>query len=120
MKRDFDLIRLVLKEVEDSKPMEVYSDFQFEGYDSATINEHIELLIEAGLLAGKVARTRGRGIASVTHLTWAGHDFLQSLRDDTIWKKAKEQVLKPGASWTFDILKEWAKHELKQRLGLPE
>jgi hypothetical protein len=41
------------------------------------------------------------------------------MRDDTIWKKAKEQVLKPGASWSFEILKEWAKHELKQKFGLP-
>jgi hypothetical protein len=41
------------------------------------------------------------------------------MRDDTVWKKAKEHVLKPGASWTFDILKEWLKAEAKSRLGLP-
>lgn len=82
---------------------------------------HVQLLIDAGLVEGTAVRgPQGAFIgAVVSRLTWAGHDFLQSVRDDSVWQKAKENVLKPGASWTFDILKEWAKHELKQKLGLP-
>jgi len=82
---------------------------------------HVQLLIDAGLVEG-IVRKGPQGAftgAIVSRLTWDGHDFLQSVREDTVWNKAKEQVLKPGASWTFDILKEWAKYELKKKLGLP-
>jgi hypothetical protein len=37
-------------------------------------------------------------------LTWAGHDFADAISEDNVWNKAKEHVLKPTASWTFDIL----------------
>ena len=92
----------------------------YDDYDESTVHEHIERLIEAGLLEGKVARASGRSVAHVSRLTWPGHDFLQTNRDDSVWKKAKEQMLKPGASWTVDILKKWAKHEVKQRFDFPE
>ena len=55
----------------------------------------------------------------VHRLTWPGHEFLAATRDETVWKRVTERVLKGGASWTFDIVKEWAKHEFKTRLGLP-
>ncbi|MGO8839441.1 MAG: DUF2513 domain-containing protein [Limisphaerales bacterium] len=48
-------------------------------------------------------------------LTWAGHDFLDAARNDTIWNKAKDEFLKPGISWTFSILFEWLKQEARQR-----
>jgi hypothetical protein len=120
MKRDIDLVRQILTDMEDAPPMEVHTGFHYDGYDTATVNEHIELLIEAGLLEGKVARSNSRSVANVTRLTWAGHDFIQSMVDESIWKKAKEQILKPGVSWTFELLSEWAKHEAKQRLGIPD
>ena len=56
-------------------------------------------------------------------LTWAGHDFLDAMRDDTIWKKAKEKVLAPtgkeivGAS--FAVLLGWLRYEAAQKLGIP-
>lgn len=117
MKRNMDLVRLLLLRSEGDEEAGA-------ACEKFTIEErayHVQLLIDADLVEGIVRRgAKGEFTgASVFRLTWAGHDFLQSMRDDTLWKKAKEEVLKPGASWTFDILKEWAKHELKQRLGLP-
>lgn len=87
--------------------------------DRAALVEHVALLSEAGLLSVIDASSHDGGHYIIQRLTWTGHEFLDSVRDDGLWKKAKEHVLKPGASWTFDILKEWAKHEVKQRLGLP-
>ena len=117
MKRNMDLVRLLLMRSEgDENAAAACEKF---GVDERAY--HVQLLIDAGLVEG-IVRPNQKGEftgAVVSRLTWAGHDFLQSIRDDTLWKKAKQQVLKPGASWTFDILKEWAKHELKQRLGLP-
>ena len=81
---------------------------------------HIALLMEAGLVHGALAGGNlDPEVGHIHRLTWAGHDWLQSVRDDTLWKKAKEHVIKSGASWTFDLLKEWAKNEIRIRLQLP-
>ena len=121
MKRDMELIRQVLQsaealEFEDGEPSEPYR--------AKTVDEayQIALMQDAGLVVTGNPTTIAGGIPheeSIIRLTWAGHDFLDSTRDSKIWNKAKEQVLKSGASWTFDILKEWVKYELKQKLGLP-
>jgi hypothetical protein len=112
-----DLVRLLLMRSEGDKDAATASK-------RFTVEErayHVQLLIDVGLVEGVVMKGPQGALtgAMVSRLTWAGHDFLQSVRDDTVWKKAKKQVLKPGASWTFDILKEWAKYELKKKLGLP-
>jgi hypothetical protein len=114
-----DLIRLLLLRSEAGEEEDVAACEKFSieerGY-------HVQLLLDAGLVEGEAFRDgEGRFIgAVVSRITWAGHDFLQSIRDETVWAKAKKHVLIPGGSWTFDILKEWAKHEMKQKLGLPE
>lgn len=123
MKRDMELIRKLLLFFEAKESVDYVEVPPIEGYDDRTIKTHLVLMHDAGLLRCEPVRssTSDRVIYVLPfELTWAGHDFLQTVRDDTVWKKAKEYVLKPGASWSFDILKEWAKHELKQRLGIPE
>ena len=117
MKRNMDLIRLFLMQSESDQDAAA-------ACETFSVEErayHVQLLVDAGLVEAIVRRgPKGEFTgAIVSRLTWARHEFLQSMRDDTLWKKAKAQVLKPGASWTFDILKEWVKHELRQRLGLP-
>ena len=43
--------------------------------------------------------------------------FASAIDNDTLWRRAKENVIKPAGSWTFDVLKEWLKAEIVQ--GLP-
>ena len=43
--------------------------------------------------------------------------FASAIDNDTLWRRAKENVIKPAGSWTFDVLKEWLKAEITQ--GLP-
>jgi hypothetical protein len=121
MKRDFDLIRNLLQEVEAAKAgttLTSHRAFQHQGYDASTIVEHLELLIEAGLLRG-TPKSSMDGPVVISCLTWSGHDFLHSMRDDTIWQKAKESVLLPAASASFEILLEWLKWQAKLHLGMP-
>jgi Hypothetical protein (DUF2513) len=120
MKRDMELVRTILKEIEDKlEPGSHSANLAIDGYDAATVAAHIELLIEADLIKGRVARHIG-GISAtvVERLTWTGHDFVDVARDQ-IWKKAKESVLKHGASITFDLLLEWLKLEARKHLPMP-
>lgn len=51
-------------------------------------------------------------------LTWQGHELLDAIRDDTVWKKAQEQVLKPAGGFMLDVLLAWGKAEMASRLGV--
>jgi hypothetical protein len=117
MKRDMDLIRLLLLRSEG----DATAESECNSYAVPVVSYHVQLMIDAGLIEGTALRdpdgTFSRSV--VSRLTWAGHDFIESTRDNTVWKKAKEHVLKPGASWTFDLLKDWVKQEIKGKIGLP-
>lgn len=121
MTRNFDLIRFILRAIE-SKPAGVpYTNISaFAEYDPATVYAHFDLLIDAGFLKGRMAKTM-KGLAGVhiNELTWLGHDFLNASADDSLWKKAKDTILKPGVSFTFDILLEWLKTQAATILTLP-
>jgi hypothetical protein len=120
MKRDMDLIRQILSNAE-------ARDFEGgeppEPYQAQTVEEayQITLMNDAGLVQADCVSEAGMPVnATIFRLTWAGHDFLDAARDDTIWKKAKETILKPGFSWTFSVLAEWLKQEAQKKIfGVP-
>lgn len=120
MKRDPELIRVILKDLQGVSLGEIIEDTKYhEKYDEAVVREHMRLLIEEGFVQGRTQGDRGRiSYVSLERLTWKGHDFLDAAQDNSVWQKAKESVLKPGVSFTFDILLEWLKAEAKSRLGL--
>jgi hypothetical protein len=121
MKRDMDLVRRLLFYFEEKTGPEHIEIPPIEGYDALMIKYHLVLMYDAKLLRCEpiLSSTSDRVIHVIPfELTWAGHDFLQTMRDENLWKKAKDYVLIPGASWSFDILKEWAKDELKKRIGI--
>lgn len=117
MKRDPDLIRRIAFEVEALEHGKLLVGI--DGVDSNDFAEHVALMLEAGLVKASVSRSMDLHStkAEVYRLTWSGFDFLDAARSDTLWNKAKESVIRPTASWTFDILKEWLKTEIKN--GLP-
>jgi len=121
MKRDMDLIRKILidaeaRDFENGEPPEMYQ--------ASTTDEayQIALMIDAGLVQADYTSNAGvPQSAAIYRLTWAGHDFLDAARNDTIWKKAKDTFLKPGISWTFSILTEWLKQEAHNKIfGVPK
>jgi hypothetical protein len=120
MKRDMDVIRRIVLALRDSdRAIE-----SVDGLDLPTYNMHAALLVEAGLAEGNVNHyyenaTNIPDQVGLYRLTWEGQDFADSIDDDTVWQKAKEHVIKPGASWSFAVLGEWLKAEARHRLGLP-
>lgn len=51
-------------------------------------------------------------------ITWYGHDFLDSLRNDGVWSQTKEK-LKPVGSISFEVIKSIAVECAKNMMGLP-
>jgi hypothetical protein len=108
MKRNWDTIREILTRLEDlpdTNSILELSDFANErAYE---YSYHVELLIEAGLIEGEMSRTLGRGPARfmAKRLTWLGHEFLDSVRSDTVWNKTKTTFATKGIDMTFDLIK---------------
>ena len=117
MKRDMDLIRLLLLALESGIESE-----ELKRYDGDAQVYHMVLLKDAELIDA-VIRHDERGIpngVAFLRMTWKGHEFIDSIRDNELWAKVKKHVLKPTASWTISIVADYAKHEIKKHLGLPQ
>jgi hypothetical protein len=112
MKRDMELVRLLLLHYEAGSP-----SAGLENYSKQAIIYNLVLMKDAGMIEAHFIEGNDVLPDEVmdVRLTWAGHDFLDAARNDTIWHKAKGEFLKPGISWTFQILLEWLKHEARQR-----
>jgi hypothetical protein len=113
MKRDIELIRLILLREEQGVPPP-----ELAGYDAAAVAYNSVLGIEAGLLRGQIYHEGGSPVAipAVSGVTWAGHDFLDATRDPRIWKKTRNRALALGTSW--DLLREFIDDQARQRLEL--
>lgn len=118
MQRDMDLVRaiaLASTEIEPDRALSKLPDV-----DERTFAMHVQWMEEAGLVHAAVSpkdSKRPATFAAIYRLTWAGCEFADSVRSDTLWNKAKNNVLKPGMSFTFEVLKDWLKTEISQ--GLP-
>jgi len=76
-------------------------------------------LIEIDFLDGTIQFADG-GIpyhGLVSNITYAGHEFLQSIKSDTIWKSIKSK-LKPVAGLSINLITEVAKAVIISSLGV--
>lgn len=116
MKRDMDKVRSVMLALEaHNGPLMVTMKTPTLGDtdDGQETIEYILMLHSAGFLESSQR--------SVYRITWAGHEFLDSVRDPEIWKKAKEGASKIG-SWSMKLLGELAigfARAKAHQLGLP-
>lgn len=45
----------------------------------------------------------------VQRLAWEGHEFLDAVRNDTVWTKTKKVFTEKGVDMSFDLVKTVAK-----------
>lgn len=115
MQRDMDLIRQILLDIESAKTFIGFLDITIEGYGDKEISYHIMLLDQAGYI---VANDTGSGGWRAVSLTWDGHEFLDTARDDTQWNKAKTMIKEKVGSTAFEIIKQVLYEMAKQAMGL--
>lgn len=126
MKRNWDTIRLILTKVEgkhDSSYALLLQHFEpFDNLDQFEISYHVRLLLEIGLVEGRIDGPVGGGkpaTFAILRLTWAGHEFLDSIRSDTVWNKTKETLTTKGLDMTFETIKAVAAAAMTSMLCLP-
>ena len=108
MERNWDTIREILTLVEKcTLPIDQVRLSNFPSERAGEISYHMTLLIEAGLVNGHINQTLSSEPKDfiVQRLTWSGHEFLDAIRSESIWKKTKKKFVDEGISMTFDLIK---------------
>lgn len=108
MKRDMDLIRKILLEVEKYEGDDPLTELEISEYRREDITYNVFLLQEAGFihvyLSWINSNTNPREF-KIYRLTWLGHEFLDACRDESRWNKAKQMAARLGSGVTFDVMK---------------
>ncbi len=124
MRRNPDLLRDIMLSAESFEPGRKVFASELKNLVGTPheIADHIQQLIECGYLEGTVRfhGSQTNPTVVVHRVTSSGHDFLQAMRDDTIWKKVKQHVLLPSASWTLGLAVEYAKQIVRKTIGIDE
>ncbi len=126
MKRDMDLVRKILQKLE-SKGDPLFSGmsiepnlFSVEGYSENQVNYHLTIMGEAGLISIIDSSSKSDPFGAIPlRLTWAGHEFLETSRNEKLWSKAKKMLTEKIGGLSFEILKETLIQLIKENLSLP-
>ncbi|QBY55501.1 DUF2513 domain-containing protein [Cupriavidus oxalaticus] len=127
MKRDMDLVRDLVLRLE-GLPMkrgDIFiikpddNELKFDQYTVDQVDYHMRLIYEAGLVEDAGAGSMdGYGFE---RLSWAGHDFADSVRDNAIWAKTKLGAMAAGGftvQLLVDLAKGFVKKQIEERTGV--
>lgn len=121
MKRNWDLIRDLLFYVEDRgkldswiDPIEAIKD----KHDPDNILYNTKLIYEAGLIEWSDISSHSGLAYRIRGLTFEGHDFIDCIREDTIWNKVKNKLKDVGGAASLQVLVSLAKKTVTDHLGL--
>lgn len=111
--RNLDLIRkiLITREANESVATLDVED---------VVRYHLRLMIEAGLLNGRVVEYAGgyEVMLMTPRITNAGHDLLASIRSEAVWRQVLNRIIPLGGGIALELLTEVAKREGRRLLGL--
>jgi hypothetical protein len=120
VERNMDLIREMLLRIAADPQLDGSHNFVFDSkdnlgdYSQEELNYHVDLLFEAGFVAGSPDSNPSPVISK---LTWDGHEFVDNIRDPRIWNSVKER-LKGLPSVAISVLAQLALAEVKKHTGL--
>lgn len=121
MKRDLDLMRSMMLRIEEQTSGDIYLrraafDDLCENLDA--ISYHLRTLLDAGFIeALDLSSSSGEDYA-VRGLTFAGCDYLDAIRDKSIWEKVKKKISSIGGSASVEIVKALAVSIARTSLGI--
>ncbi|TKI65605.1 DUF2513 domain-containing protein [Lysinibacillus mangiferihumi] len=118
MKLNHDLIRDLLLAIEEISNghanfyIETIAQEHLPQYDFEEVEYHNMQLAQAGLI--KVANKNSH---YVLDLTWDGHQYIASIREQSIWNKTKT-VVQPFGVVTLDVIKDVATKFIAKSIGI--
>lgn len=125
MERNWDTVRSILIKLAQLPNTDTdlsLDDFGCSNDDEAyDISYNMELLIEAGFVQGVLHKYLDGGPTDFTasKLTWSGNDYLQAIRNDTVWNKTKDTFKSKGLEMTLELIKSVAIGITAKMLNLP-
>lgn len=120
VKRDMDVIRAIIAEVE-SWPDLTPRLIMLDGYSDEVVNAHVGMMAAADLIRVQDVIPHGAGDRyTVSDLTWAGHEFAAAIRNDTVLNRLKTGLgeefaklpLQLVAKLSLAVAEAWAKEKL--------
>lgn len=109
MKRDMDLARDILLAIEKaSEPVDATTLIGDGGPSISEVAFHVELLQAHGLMKASVSRAFGQDSVRVMldSLTWEGYDYLDAIRSERVWAKAKKAISESVGDTSLSVIKE--------------
>lgn len=123
MKRDLELVKLLLLEIEEKyqgNPIQSLPENE-KNHSKQEIEYHLELMNSYGLINCRITKTFGGSHFIIQGITWSGHDFLDAARNDVVWKAAEDEAEKKGSKFRelpFEIAKALLIQASKNMFGL--
>lgn len=108
MKRDMELCRKILFAIEDQYVDSAIVNLNIQGYEVPCIAYHCELLHDAGLVDSYKSQYTDNHINyySVGKLTWEGHNYIDNIREETVWNKTKKTIKEKALPMTIEVIKD--------------
>lgn len=93
-----------------------------DGFTTAEIGYHCELMNESGLINTIDTQTMGDVFPTffIKRLTSKGHDFTDSARSDTLWQKAMTTISATAGGVTIDVMIRYLKQQAYSALGMQQ
>ena len=119
MERNMDLCRLILFKIETEYRSAALYNLNIDGFDFETVAYHCKILADAGLIDSYEPTYGDDSIYafSVGSLTWKGHDFLDKIRENTMWNRTKDSIKENALPMTLEVIKSVATSFINDRLS---
>ncbi|WP_245829188.1 DUF2513 domain-containing protein [Salipaludibacillus agaradhaerens] len=111
-----DLIKDILIYLEENgRPGELIRGLDLEGYSSEEISYHIKLMHECELVEARDSGIDQVFLWYVGDIRCKGHEFLNAIRNESIWNKLKNKLKEEGGAIPFSVLSSLAVKYAEQK-----
>ena len=119
MKRNMDLCRDILLNLEAQPFGPGVIEVKIDDISAQEVSYHLMLLAQAGLVeAEDLSNSTQKMKWRASCLTWDGHEFLEASRNQTTWNRVKATMTEKSVGMSIDIVKALLFVYGKKLLGL--
>ena len=107
---------LLIENNDDSKELKIPNEWNRE-----EVAYHLKILDEADYVKNNTKWAGNQPMWLIASLTWDGHEFLDSIKNDNVWNKTKDGIKDKGlelGTVPIEVIKEFAKLQIKSIFGI--